>query len=194
MLLLSSKKFQCLCIPLKCGSIQKSKNFIELPILVARFLCSSLPFKFCIISQNILDFLFLFYVFCYMKLETYVTYKPNILRSTFKLATSDLFIEMALKYKRKFTCMIHNKLFTPRASVDFALNWEKLLLLNHNKRTLNDEHASKMLHYRRQKFAKFPVLFLLLIFANLIFSWRKSLVRDRLQILLLILNKFKEIN
>ena len=139
-------------------------------------------------------FVLCFLLFCYMKLETYVTYKPNILRSTFKLATSDLFIEMALKYKRKFTCMIHNKLFTPRASVDFALNWKKLLLLNHNKRTLNDEHASKMLHYRRQKFAKFPVLFLLLIFANLIFSWRKSLVRDRLQILLLILNKFKEIN
>ena len=52
----------------------------------------------------------------------------------------------------------------------------------------------KCLTIDKKKISKFPALFLLLFFANLIFSWGKSLVRDRLQILLLILSKFKEIN
>ena len=155
---------------------RKGKTLIQLPILVAGF-----HFFFDVfrgwrrgaLGTNglTLSFNSLYYFTEHIGFSVFALYEVTNLYnlqsvyticscSIIKIAVSDLLWKISQKYKWKFTCMIHSKLFTPRASVDFALNWKKLLLLNHNKRTLNDKHASKMLHYRRQKFAKFPVLFL----------------------------------
>ena len=64
-----------------------------------------LSFNFCNISQNTLDFL---YLFC-MKLETYLTYQPHM-HICSSIKTSYLFWGISLKCKQKFTCMIHSKL------------------------------------------------------------------------------------
>ena len=151
MLFLSSKKFPSLYIPLKCWSIRKGKisYFTKLPIT-----CFSCWISFFKLFPSV----FLYYLteqivfFCFCFIWSYKPKQPIIRtyyihsRSTIKIATPDLFWEISQKYKQKFTCMIHNKLFTPRTSVNFVLNGKKLLLLHQSKITANDIYASKTLH------------------------------------------------
>ena len=94
MLFLGSKKFPCLCIPLKNAPIRKSKYLIQLPILVAGF-----PFFFkkkkkqtvSYFTEYIRCFFFRFYevMNLYNLLAKYIIHSC----SNIKIRKSDLFWE-----------------------------------------------------------------------------------------------------